>query len=260
MFYVLFTYSKGHKERDFRGFRSEGDLIEFLHLEHERIDIVQIISVEKSYRLGLVATDELAKSALIEKEIDPVPFPEEKKSFMEEIIDETEEKEALKRADGAILEPGEQDDRSQKKHPYLRNKEKESSAMENIADEIEEEIKEETAEEKILRKNKEALKRADGAIVAAEKDLEKTSGFLPKPVVESIRRSYRKREPDKEDWPTCPECKKNQMAPWNKSGRCSECQQYKKKKKLRRQPGGSESGALKKEHIPIPTGAASPFK
>lgn len=147
MFYVLFTYSKGNKERDFRGFRSEDDLIDFLHLEYERIDIVQIISIEKSYRLGLIETEELAKSALFEKKVDPVPFPEEKKSFMEEIIDETEKKEALKIPDEAILEPGEKGDRSSKKHPYLKDRKNESSAMKKIADDIEKEM----TEEEIMR-------------------------------------------------------------------------------------------------------------
>lgn len=35
----------------------------------------------------------------------------------------------------------------------------------------------------------------------------------------------------KKDWPICPDCNKRPMAPWNKTGRCSYCQQYKKKKK-----------------------------
>jgi len=200
MFYVLFTYSKGQKEKDFRRFRSDDEVIKFIHDHYEKIDIVQIIGVERSYKLGLVETEDLVKSELIRQDIETDPFPD----------------------------PPEESDRSSKQHAYLRNKEKESSAMEKIADEIEEEMEEETAEEKIIRKNKEALKRADEAIATAEKDLERTTAFIPKPVAESIRRGYKRKEDQKKNWPVCPECHKEKMAPWNKSDRCSTCQQYKK--------------------------------
>lgn len=99
MFYVLFTYSKGRKERDFRKFRSEDDLINFLHANYESIDIVQILGSERVYRLGLIETDEVAKSALIRQEIEAdLPDPGETKE--EEIM--RENKAALKRADKAI--------------------------------------------------------------------------------------------------------------------------------------------------------------
>ena len=165
MFYVLFTYSKGRKERDFRKFRSEDDLINFLHANYESIDIVQILGAERIYKLGLIETEELAKSTLIRQEIEAdLPDPEE------------------------------------------------------------------TKEEEIMRKNKEALQRGEAAIMAAKKDLAKTNTKLiinpaEKP---AARRPYKMKEFDKSDWPTCPECHKNPMAPWNKAGRCSECQQYKK--------------------------------
>ena len=225
MFYVLFTYSKGRKERDFRKFRSEDDLINFLHENYESIDIVQILGAERIYKLGLIETEELAKSALFEKKIETdLPDPE-KKSFMEEIIDETEKKEALKIPDEAILEPGEKDDRSSKKHPFLKDRKEEPSAMEKIADDIEEEM----TDEEIIKKNKELLKKADGAMAAAEKDLAKTNTkLIINPAEKPEKRHYTQNEDRKKDWATCPECKKNPMAPWNTSGRCSECQQYKK--------------------------------
>ncbi len=183
MFYVLFTYSKGQRERDFRGFRSEHELIEFLHKDYEKIDIVQIISVEKSYRLGLIETEELAKSALIAQEIETdLPDPAESKT-----------------------------------------------GMEKMADQVEEEM----TDEEILKKNKEALQRGEKAIAAAEKDLEKTTGFIPKPVAKSIKRHYTQNEDRKKNWKLCPDCHKNKIAPWNKAGRCSECQQYKKIPKLK---------------------------
>lgn len=211
MFYVLFTYSKGHKEKDFRKFRSEEDLIDFLHKKYEEIDIVQILAANKIFRLGLVETEEFIKSELVLDD-DKDPFPEGKTE--EDIDKETELTESEK--ESKFLRS--------RRHASLKNKKEEPSAMSKIADDIEKEM----TEEEIIKKNKEALNRADNAIVAAEKDLEKTTGFIPKPVVESIKRSYRKRESDKTDWPTCPECGKNKMAPWNKSDRCSECQQYKK--------------------------------
>lgn len=195
MFYVLFTYSKGNKERDFRGFRSEDDLIDFLHLEYERIDIVQIISVERSYRLGLIETEDLIKSVLVrdkeslelkdpEEDTDPVPFPdpgEEKIGKTGEKMEETE--------------PGE---------PLTGEK----SGMEKIADDIEKEM----SEEEIIKKNKEALKRADNAIAAAKEDIEKTGQKF-----------------DKTKWKDCPICQKEKVAPWSKKGICSICQRNKKK-------------------------------
>lgn len=184
MYYVLFTYSKGQKERDFRGFRSDDDVIKFIHENYEKIDIVQIIAAEKSFRLALVETEELIKSELISQDIETdLPDPE-KKSTMEKIIEETEE------------------------------------------------TPEEMTEKEIIKKNKAALKKADDVIATAKKDLEKKPERLiinpaEKPTKESSR-GYSKKELDKTGWPTCPECLKNRMAPWNKSGRCSECQQYKK--------------------------------
>lgn len=134
MFYVLFTYSKGQKEKDFRRFRSEEELIEFLHKDYEKIDIVQIIEAEKSYKLGLIETEDLIKSALIQTE--------------EEAINNLKE----------TLETD------------LPSPEEKKASMEKIADDIEKEM----TEEEIIKKNEELFKRADAAIAVAKKDLKKT--------------------------------------------------------------------------------------
>lgn len=58
-------------------------------------------------------------------------------------------------------------------------------------------------------KAKRALERADGAIAGAKKEI----------------------QDQRAKWPKCPVCKIRPMAPWNKTGKCSYCQSYKKKKK-----------------------------
>lgn len=150
MYYVLFNYKKGERERDFRGLRSEEEVISFLHDEHEKIDVCKIIEVSKEYRLGLIVTEDFIKSPL-----DPLTD--------EEILEENKEK----------------------------------------LDKLEEE--ELTDEEK----EKATLERADTAIDAAEKE----------------------QKDSRADWPKCPVCGIRPMAPWNKTGKCSYCQTYKKKKK-----------------------------
>jgi len=139
MYYVLFTYSKGQREKDFVRFRSENDVIEFLHNHYESIDIVQIIAAEKSFSLGLIETEDLIKSELISQDIETdLPDPGIEPTVMEKIIEETKEKAALKIPDEAILEP------------------------------------EEMTDEEIEKKNKELLKRGDKAIAAAKADIKKT--------------------------------------------------------------------------------------
>jgi len=78
----------------------------------------------------------------------------------------------------------------------------EPSAMSKIADDIEEEQEEETAEEK-LRKT---LDRGDKAMAAAEKSLAEKN----------------------KDWKLCTQCNKRKIAPWNKKGICSLCQNERK--------------------------------
>ncbi|MCK4760508.1 MAG: hypothetical protein KAT69_10695 [Candidatus Aminicenantes bacterium] len=100
--------------------------------------------------------------------------------------------------------------------------------MEKIADDIDKEM----TEEEIIKKNKEVLRRGEAAIVAAKKDLEKKpERLIINPEEKRASRIYSKKDIDKTDWLLCPECGKNPIAPWNKSGRCSVCQQYKKKPK-----------------------------
>ena len=223
MFYVLFTYSKGRKERDFRKFRSEDDLINFLHANYESIDIVQILGIERIYRLGLVETDEVAKSVLVSQELkvelsgreDPLPPIEEK----------DQEKILFARESGSLelTEPEEQEmsigqragkDISEKdieKSKEILAKKKdagEKSGMEKIADDIEKEM----TDEQIIEKNKEALKRADSAIEAAKTEIKKTGQKF-----------------NKSEWKDCPICHKEKVAPWSKKGICSICQRNKKK-------------------------------
>lgn len=230
MFYVLFTYSKGRKERDFRKFRSEDDLINFLHENYESIDIVQILGAERIYKLGLIETEELAKSTLIAQEIETdLPDPGIEPTVMEKIIEETKEKAALKIPDEAILEPGEEKigetgEKMEETEPG-ESLTGEKSSMEKIADKIDEEM----TEEEIIKKNKEALRRGEAAIVAAKKDLAKTNTkLIINPAEKPARRPYIQKEDRKKDWSKCPECNRRRIAPWNKSGRCSHCQQYKK--------------------------------
>lgn len=149
MYYVLFHYNKGQKGKDFRGCRSEDDVINFLHDNHKKIEILKIIEVNREYRLGLVVSEYFGISG-----------PD-------------------------ITQP--------------------STGMSKIAEEIDKEIKE---DEDNLRKNKEALERADKAIAAA-KEL----------------------EDKKKDWQLCSKCQLHKVAPWNKKGICSSCQRAKKSKK-----------------------------
>lgn len=158
MYYVLFNYKKGERERDFRGCRAENDVISFLHEEDQKIDVCKIIEVSAEYRLGLIVTEQFIKSALAPGE--------------EELIKKIKEKEVLR-----------------------INK----AALEDIEEEEEEELTDE-------EKEKAALKRADKALAAAKKD-------------------------QRADWLKCPVCNIRPMAPWNKTGKCSYCQTYKKKKK-----------------------------
>lgn len=68
---------------------------------------------------------------------------------------------------------------------------------------------EEVTDADIIRKNKEALDKADKAIAAAEADLK--SG-------------------KREGWTVCPKCNVNKVAPWNKKKICSKCQRKSSRK------------------------------
>ena len=112
MYYVLFDHIKSKKGRDFRIFNYEPEVIDFLHENYKVIEVYRIIETARSYRLGLVVTEELIKSVLepeeeteslvpIDKDLDNAILREKKRklkeleteepSAMEKIIDETEE-------------------------------------------------------------------------------------------------------------------------------------------------------------------------
>jgi hypothetical protein len=148
MYYVLFTWVKGKKERDFQGFRTKPELIEFLGKNFEKIIVWNIHEAATEYRFGL-----------IEKESKP---EEEGGAFLNDPTPESDEE---KPADylGSPRPKG-------KQHPLLKDRKEEPSAMKKIADDIEVEQKEDLTDEEILKKNKAALKHAEKAMEAAKKE------------------------------------------------------------------------------------------
>lgn len=197
MYYVLFHYVGGRKERGFMRFTLESGVIKFLHDKYKKIEVEYIIETARSYHLGLIVTEELIKSVLEPEEKKPadylgsLPTEEEQAAIDEEAI------------------------REKKQHPLLKDRKEEPSAMSKIADDIEEEQKEEKQGSKItlpddltdaeiLKKNKAALARADKSLKAAKEQI------------------------GRETWRACTECKKNKIAPWNKKGICAECQAKRK--------------------------------
>ena len=104
MYYVLFTHTKVKKGTDFRAFKFEKEVIEFLHNSHEDIEVYRIIETARSYRLGLVVTEELIKSvlepgeeteSLVELERKPEEILKENKKALEEL--ETEKPTAMEK-------------------------------------------------------------------------------------------------------------------------------------------------------------------
>jgi hypothetical protein len=191
MYYVLFTWIKGRKERDFQGFRTKPELIEFLGKNFEKIIVWNIHKAETEYRFGLV-----------EKE----PEPEEEGGAFLNQPDEDEEKPAdylgsspPAEAKAAVEAEAE---RESKKHPLLKDRKEEPSAMEKIADKIDEEKKEDLTEAEILKKNKAALKHAEVAMGAAKKE----------------------QNGSKKTWRICSKCNINRISPMNKKGICTPCQ------------------------------------
>ena len=81
----------------------------------------------------------------------------------------------------------------------------EPSAMEKIIEESEEDPQELTPDEE---KAEVVLKKADRLIVAGKKAMKE----------------------EKKGWKKCPKCNRRPIAPWNKKGICSHCQQAKKSK------------------------------
>lgn len=102
MYYVLFNYKKGERERDFRGCRAENDVISFLHEEHQKIDVCKIIKVSAEYRLGLVVTEEFIKPPLefkMEEEI-----LKENKEKLDEIEEEELSEEEIEKKNKELLD------------------------------------------------------------------------------------------------------------------------------------------------------------
>ncbi len=111
-----------------------------------------------------------------------------------------------------------------KKHPYLKNRKEEPSAMEKIADDIEKENKEDLPEDEILARNKEALEKTEET-PTAEKTIRRGEKAIKAAELEQ-RRS--------KDWAKCPVCKVRPMAPWNKTGKCATCSHPKGKRPYKR--------------------------
>lgn len=90
--------------------------------------------------------------------------------------------------------------KEEKKHPYLKDRKEEPSAMSKIGADIEEEIKEDelTDEEKTKR----ALDDAD----------------------QLIEREKKREEQKKKGWKLCSKCNSNRISPANKKGICTPCQ------------------------------------
>ena len=118
MYYVLFNYTKGKKkhERSFETCRSEKEMIDLLHKHYKEIEVYRIIETAKSYRLGLVVTEELIKSVLEPEEetAEGIRRPTESEilkqnkealadiEFEKELTDEEKTDEALKKADQLV--------------------------------------------------------------------------------------------------------------------------------------------------------------
>jgi hypothetical protein len=191
MYYVLFTWVKGTRERDFIGFRTKPELIDFLGKNFEKIIVWNIHEAATEYRFGLV-----------EKESEP---EEEGGAFLNQ-PDADEEKPADYLGSSPPAESKAaveaEAERESKKHPLLKDRKEEPSAMEKIADKIDEEKKEDLTEAEILKKNKQALKRAEVSMEAAKKE----------------------QNGSKETWRICSKCNKNRISPVNKKGICTPCQ------------------------------------
>ena len=110
MYYVLFNYTEGKFKRDFQGFKSEPDLISFLHEHYKEIEVCRILEVAREYRLGLVVTEELIKSVL---------EPEDEEKPADYLGSEKKHS-----------------------HPLLKDRKEEPRAMEKIGKDIEAEMEE----------------------------------------------------------------------------------------------------------------------
>ncbi len=211
MYYVLFTWIKGKKERDFQGFKTKAELRDFLGKNFEKIMIWNIHKAATNYRFGLV-------------EIENEP-EEEEPAPGGTVMCKTKIITAQDLTNDEI--------RKQKKHPILKDRKEEPSAMEKIADDIEKEKKEDLTEDEIIAANKKALEKT-GKAPTVEQTLKRGEKAIKAAELEQSR---------KKDWPKCPECK-GPMAPWNKTGKCATCSHPKGKRPYKRR-------AKKEEELPF---------
>lgn len=189
MYYVLFSYTKGQKEKGFQAFRSEDESIEFLHENYKEIEVYRIIETARSYHLGLVVTEELIKSVLEpdEKKHSLLKNREEEPSAMEKIADQVE----------AEIEE------------------------ENLTEGKSIKLKDDLSDDEMMKENKKALEK-----IEAKRELtpeERTKAAL-EDADRLIEREKKKQEQKKKGWRLCSKCNKNRIAPHNKKGICTECQ------------------------------------
>ena len=192
MFYVLFTHTKVKKGKDFEKFRFEDEVIDFLHRTYEDIEIDTILETARSYRLGMVVTEELIKSGLEPEEetesLVPIERDKEVAPVAAAIIQGKNPKQILRENKKTLeeLEAGE------------------PSAMSKIGEDIEQEMKEGelTDDEKV-----------EASIDEAD---------------QMIAREKQRQEQKKKGWKLCSECNSNRVVPWNKKQICSVCQNKKK--------------------------------
>lgn len=85
----------------------------------------------------------------------------------------------------------------------------------------------ESKEEEILKENKEKLDEIEEEELTEEEREKKNKALLTK----ADKQMAAAKKDQRAGWPKCPVCKIRKMAPWNKTGKCSYCQTYKKKKK-----------------------------
>lgn len=98
MYYVLFHYLKGQKEKDFRRFRSEDDVIDFLKKNSGKISVFRTLKTDIFYSLALVSNPETMENLMN-------PEPEEEPEKTETVVIPAEEgviRAALDKADKVI--------------------------------------------------------------------------------------------------------------------------------------------------------------
>ncbi|MCK4789791.1 MAG: hypothetical protein KAV87_38985 [Desulfobacteraceae bacterium] len=195
MYYVLFNFTKlpkGSRTKSFETFRSEDDVIEYLHENYRYIDVYRIIETARSYRLSLVVTEELVKSVL------------EPQEETESLVPINKEKEVAPIAAAIIQGKNPKEILRQNKKTLEELEAGEPSAMSKIGEDIESEMKEGelTDDEKV-----------EASIDEAD---------------QIIEREKQRQEQKKKGWKLCSECNSNRVAPWNKKQICSVCQNKKK--------------------------------